>query len=98
MCYSLQEIKDRVVPIARDFGVERLSLFGSYARNEARDDSDVDILIREGRLKGVYQYMAFVYALEDALRCHVDVVMDGVRDEAFLRDVKRDEVVLYEAG
>ena len=62
------------------------------------DLSDVDLLIREGSLRGVYQYMAFVYALEDALGCHVDVVMDGIRDELFLRDIKRDEVVLYEAG
>lgn len=97
MCYTVQEIRDRVVPIAKDFGVEKLSLFGSYARDEARDDSDVDLLIREGRLRGVYQYMAFVYALEDALHCHVDVVMDGVRDESFMDEIRRDEVVLYEA-
>lgn len=98
MPYTLQEIREKTVPIARDFGIEKMSLFGSYARNEARNDSDVDIFIREGKLKGVYQYMAFVFALEDALKCHVDVVMDGIRDDLFLDNIAKDEVVLYEAG
>lgn len=31
--------------LARDFGVTRLALFGSYARGDQRDGSDVDILV-----------------------------------------------------
>ena len=46
---STQELVDilrRAKPeLARDFGVMRLALFGSYARGEQRDDSDVDVLV-----------------------------------------------------
>jgi uncharacterized protein len=33
---------------AREFGVTRLALFGSYARGEQREDSDVDVLVEVG--------------------------------------------------
>ena len=47
MCirYTIDEIQDKIVPIAKAYGVERMSLFGSYARGEAKDDSDVDLYI-----------------------------------------------------
>ncbi len=41
MRYTINEIKDRTTPIAKAYGIERMSLFGSYARGEAKDDSDV---------------------------------------------------------
>ena len=37
------------------------------------------------------------FDLEDAFGCHVDVVMDGIENVDFLRRIRQDEVVLYEA-
>ena len=44
MRYTINEIKDKTAPIARTYGIGRMSLFGSYARGEANDDSDVDFV------------------------------------------------------
>lgn len=41
MRYTINDIKDKTVPVAKAYGIERMSLFGSYARGEAKDDSDV---------------------------------------------------------
>ena len=98
MCFTIDEIREKAVPIARKYGVRRLGLFGSYARGEADDESDLDFLIDEGKMRGLIQYFGFVYDLEDAFGCHVDVVMDGIEDVDFLRRIQRDEVLLYEAG
>ena len=98
MCFTLEEIKQRSVPLAQKYGVKRLGLFGSYARGEADDNSDLDFLISKGEMRGLFQYMGFVLDLEDAFGCHVDVVTDGIQDQSFLNAIKRDEVVLYEAG
>lgn len=98
MCYTLEEIREKATPIARKYGVKRLGIFGSYARGEAKDDSDLDFLIDEGKMRGLIQYFGFVYDLEDAFGCHVDVVMDGIEDRDFLNAIRQDEVVLYEAG
>ena len=98
MLYSIDEIRERSVPIAQKYGVKRLGLFGSYARGEQNEHSDLDFLIDEGKMRGLFAYMGFVLDLEDEFGCHVDVVMDGIEDQHFLDRIKHDEVVLYEAG
>ena len=51
--YSISEIKDIVSPIAKKYGVENVYLFGSYARGEATPDSDLDLRIDKGKLRGL---------------------------------------------
>ena len=41
--YSVDEIKESIMPVARNYGVKRVMLFGSYARGEATEDSDIDL-------------------------------------------------------
>ncbi|MBE5807683.1 MAG: nucleotidyltransferase [Clostridiales bacterium] len=98
MTYTLEEIRDIAVPIAQRYGIQRMGLFGSYARGEQNEHSDIDFLIRKGRLKGLLQYTGFVLDLEDAFGCHVDVVTEGIEDRAFLDRIREDEVLLYDAG
>ena len=93
--FTIEEIKKKSVPIAKKYGVKKLSLFGSYARGDADEESDVDFLIDKGKIRGL-QYFGFVLDLEDEFKCHVDVVMDGISDKEFLAEIKNDAVVLYE--
>lgn len=96
MQYSINEIKDKTTPIAKAYGIERMSLFGSYARGEAKDDSDIDLYIERGRLKSLLQYFAFIDELENVLKCHVDVVTTGIEDKQFLSAIMEEGVLLYE--
>ncbi len=49
MIYTISEIKKCIEPIAEKYKLNAVYLFGSYARGEASDDSNIDILIdREG--------------------------------------------------
>ena len=96
MCYTIEEIRNKTVPIARKHGVSRMCLFGSYARGEANDESDVDIFVDKGKMSSLIKYMAFVYDLESALDCHVDVVTTGIKDKMFLGHIQSEGVLLYE--
>ena len=96
MIYTIDEIKNKTAPIAKEFGVSRMSLFGSYARGEATDDSDVDLYIDRGKLSNLLQYFAFVDELENVLHCHVDVVTTGIEDKQFLSAIMQEGVLLYE--
>ena len=96
MCYSIDEIKSKAVPVAKDYGISKLSLFGSYARGEATDESDIDFYIDKGKLRGLLQYFSFVDDLENALKCHVDVVTTSIEDKAFLGNIVKEGIVLYE--
>ena len=93
--FTIEEIKKKSVPIAKKYGVKKLSLFGSYARGDADEESDVDFLFEKGRVMGL-QYFGFVLDLEDVFKCHVDLVSEGISDKEFLAEIKNDEVVLYE--
>ena len=53
--YSIDEIKSIVAPIAEQYGVARIFLFGSYARGEATPASDLDFRIDKGKLRGLIQ-------------------------------------------
>ena len=56
------------------FGVRHLSLFGSVARNEARENSDVDVLVEFEGEPGFDRFMEFKFFLEDLLKTRVDLV------------------------
>lgn len=96
MIYTIDDIRNKTAPIAKEFGISRMSLFGSYARGEATDDSDVDLYIDRGKLSNLLQYFAFVDELENVLHCHVDVVTTGIEDKEFLSAIMQDGVLLYE--
>jgi len=96
MPFTIEELEEKIIPVAKTYGVTRVSLFGSYARGEANAASDVDILINKGRLNGLIQYFSFVQELEDLLGCHVDVVTNGIQDKNFLENIKREEILLYD--
>ena len=67
------------------------------ARGEQTENSDVDLHIDKGNLTGLFSYFAMVDELEQALGCHVDLVLDGSRDHRFLEHIAAEEVSLYAA-
>lgn len=57
------------------FGVQEIGLFGSYARNEATSNSDIDLLVDiEKKKKTFRNFMSLVYYLEDLLQSKVELV------------------------
>ena len=60
--------------MVRRFGVRSLSLFGSMARDEARPDSDVDVLVEFDGPTTFDGHMGLLIFLEDLLGRRVDVV------------------------
>ena len=68
--------------IVRRFGVKRLRLFGSTARDEAREDSDVDVLVEFEGPATFRGYFDLLHYLEDKFGTTVDLVTEkGLRKE-----------------
>lgn len=53
--YTLDEIRSIAAPIAKDYGVDALYLFGSYARGDATPESDMDFRIDKGSVCSVFK-------------------------------------------
>ena len=96
MIYTIDEIKKIAVPIAKSFGVDSLSLFGSYARGEATSDSDIDFYFDKGEVLSLFEYMGLIEKLEEAFDCHVDLVSTGIDNKKFLERIKKEGILLYE--
>lgn len=73
-CDEVLAILEQHRAILKTLGVHSLSLFGSVARNEARPDSDVDILVELEPPITFDRYMDVKLYLEDQLRTRVDLV------------------------
>ena len=93
--YTISQIQNIVSPIAKEYGVSSMALFGSYATGKAKTDSDVDLKIEKGRIRSLFQICGLRLALEDALHVPVDLVTSDSSDKRFLESIAKDEVLLY---
>ena len=98
--YSIENIKRIVAPVARRHGVDRVYLFGSYARGGATAESDVDLCVEAARLRGLFALSGLRMDLEEALDKDLDLITVGSlrynRDELFLERLRKERVLIYE--
>ena len=76
MIFTIDEIKKRVAPVADKYALKAVYVFGSYARNEADADSDVDILVdRTGStIKGMFDMGNLYNDLCESIGKKIDLV------------------------
>lgn len=100
--YSVEEIKDIIAPIAKQHGVTRVYLFGSYARGEATEQSDIDLCIDAAAIRGMFAMGGLYADLQDALKKQLDIVtVRSLRyntDTTFLENMQKDRLLIYEAA
>ncbi len=94
--YTIAEIKGRILPIARKYGVERVYLFGSYAKGCATADSDIDLRIDKGKLRGLFALSGMRLDICGALDKEVDLLTTNSLEKDFLDKIQCDEVIIYE--
>ena len=87
------EIKERAAGVLRRHDVAEAYLFGSVVRGDDRANSDVDILVRFKRLRGLFEYMRTKLELEEALDGRtVDLVQMEAVKPALRPFIERDKV------
>lgn len=94
--FDIDNIRSIVVPIAKKYGVARVYLFGSVARGEANENSDVDLRIDSGDIKSLFALGGFYADIEDALGKPIDVLTTKSLSNDFLNEIKNEEILLYE--
>ena len=105
MIYTIDQLKERVAPVAQKYGLTAIYLFGSYAKGEAAEDSDVDILVDKtgAALRGMF-LMGGLYAdLSKAIGKKIDLVTTGALEQDctkertpwFYENVNKEKVKIY---
>ncbi|MDI3476384.1 MAG: uncharacterized protein PWQ79_2175 [Thermococcaceae archaeon] len=93
---SLEEIEEILRKHKREleekFGVREIGIFGSYVRGEARETSDVDILVDFHRVPSLLEFIRLEEYLEDLLGVRVDLVMKSALKPKIAEHVKREVI------
>jgi len=74
MKLNINDIKDKAVPILKQEGVTRAALFGSVVRGEAKEDSDIDVLVDLPRGKSLFDLAGLQMKLKEVLGREVDII------------------------
>jgi len=92
---SISEIKTKILEPARQYGIQKAYLFGSYARGEANIESDIDICIEKGKLRTLFELSGFCQKLEESLGNKVDVITTAGLKDNFKEQIEKDMVLIY---
>lgn len=99
---SPESLRYSIQPVVKAFNLKKVVLFGSYARNEATEESDVDLLIEGGAISSMADFLKLQNAFEAAIGKKVDVVdgsilnQDSRASKRFKEHIERDKIILYE--
>jgi len=95
---ELQKRKTELYQIAEKYGVETIYVFGSVARGESSEMSDVDFLIEMKANASAFGVGAFQFEAQKLLGRRIDVVptftLPKVDDKKFLRSLQAEAVAL----
>ncbi|MEE5993647.1 MAG: nucleotidyltransferase domain-containing protein [Oscillospiraceae bacterium] len=104
--YTIEEIKQKIIPIAKAYNLKAVWLFGSYARGEATESSDIDLLFdREGSDITTLVKMSSMYLdIKELFNVSVDLVsanaLKNPRNQKtaskFMKSIEKDRVKLYD--
>lgn len=89
---TLEILKSHKADLAEKFGVTRLALFGSTARDTASPDSDVDILVAFDGPATSKRYFGVQFYLEDLLEHPIDLVTEKAIRSELRSYIERDAV------
>jgi hypothetical protein len=97
---SIEEIKTYIKPVVERYPVDKVILYGSYARGDARDSSDIDLVVESrGRLRN-RKIFALGGELLDVLPVRVDVydILEIANSSAMYKNMQKEGVIIYDAS
>ncbi len=91
---TLEEIKLKTIPILKEAGVTRSSLFGSYVRGEQREDSDIDMLIDLPKEKSLLDLVRLKRKLKVRLGKEVDLLTYNAIHPLLKEYIQKDQFLI----
>lgn len=92
--FTIQSIKELVEPIAQKYKVQAIYLFGSYARGDADESSDLDFLVFGGESFKLTMIFSLAEELRSVLKKNVDVfeISEINRDSEFYNTIMKERM------
>lgn len=96
--YSIEEIKSILKEVLKNMPVYSVVLFGSYAKNEANSNSDLDFVIDTRESLMGFKLYSLITKIEESFNKNVDAFekTEIIEDSKIDEEIKRTGVVVYE--
>ncbi|MDO8594453.1 MAG: nucleotidyltransferase family protein [bacterium] len=93
---KIKQIAEKAAPVFEKYGIKYAGLFGSYARGNEREGSDIDILVRRGNKSlSLFDFFDMKDEISDALNKKVDLVSEKAVIPYFKDHIFNDLKVIY---
>ncbi len=89
---NIEELKKRIIPILKKYGVTRAGIFGSYARGEQNNKSDVDILIELKEDYDLIEYIQLKNIIENTIKKKIDLVEYSTIRQELRNNILNEEI------
>ncbi len=87
---ALHARREQILEIAARHGARNVRVFGSVARGDAREDSDIDFLVELEAGRSLLDLAHITFDLQELLRCRVDVATEGGLHPIFEKAIATD--------
>ncbi|WP_423223730.1 nucleotidyltransferase family protein [Candidatus Amarolinea aalborgensis] len=96
--YGIRDIDTKaIIRICQEHDISKIGIFGSMARGEANDQSDIDLLIEFSKRKSLLTVIALERQLSTMLGRKIDLLTEAAISP-YLRDrIKQETQIIYEA-
>jgi predicted nucleotidyltransferase len=91
---QIEEIKQKILPILRQYGATKAGLFGSCVRGKTKKDSDIDILVEIEKDISLLDFVGLKLEIEEALEKKVDVVEYSTIKPLLKETILNEQVVI----
>src|SRR3989344_4582156 len=89
---ALNKLKPKIIEVLKGYNIKKASIFGSYARGEQKEDSDIDIIIEPPKNIGGFEFTGIAIELEEKLGRKVDLLTYKSIHPYIKKYVKKDEI------
>lgn len=93
---SIEEIKTAIIPLMERHSITRCAIFGSYARGDETERSDIDLLFSIEKHMTLEEWDAMEKEFETTLEKHVDFIEFGTFSKRVEAEVMKEAIMLYE--
>ena len=91
-----EEIKEKIISILVKHGIKRILVFGSYARNEATPESDLDLIVDFPEGTSLLDHVGIEMELSEALNMKIDLLSRNGISPYIKDNVLKEAIVIYE--
>jgi len=92
----MDKIIDKLISILKKHGAKKIEIFGSYARGEQKETSDLDVIVEFEKRKSLLELVGIEQELEDALGIKVDLLTRASISPYLIERIEKESKVVLE--